>query len=253
VAFLVASTRTPPCTGPVKYIGQDAIGQDIANLKGALKDARCEAAFMTAVSPGCTANVFPNEYYGSKEDYLFALADALHEEYKAITDAGFTLQIDGPDLADSWQVNSGMTVDEYRKFAEVQTASLNHALRDSPPSQVRFQMCWGSWHGPHTQDISLADIADVMVTIRARDFSVEAANPRHELDWQVWEKVRLPEGKRLIPGVVGMRWTTWSLQSWSPTGSYATPTSSARRTWSPARTAAFHSFIRRSVGRSSPR
>jgi 5-methyltetrahydropteroyltriglutamate--homocysteine methyltransferase len=127
----------------------------------------------------------------------------MHEEYKAITDAGFTLQIDGPDLADSWQVNSDMTVSEYRKVAEIQTAALNHALRDSPPTQVRFHMCWGSWHGPHTQDISLADIADIMLTIRANDFSVEAANPCHELDWQVWEKLRLPEGKRLIPGVVG--------------------------------------------------
>ena len=144
-----------------------------------------------------------NDYYPNDEAYLVAIADAMHEEYKAIVDAGFLLQIDDPDLPDGWQFMSQMTVPEYRKYAELRVDALNHGLRDIPPDRVRFHTCWGSYHGPHKYDIPLRDIIDLILKVKANTISIEAANPRHEHEWRVWEEVKLPAGKVLVPGVVG--------------------------------------------------
>jgi 5-methyltetrahydropteroyltriglutamate--homocysteine methyltransferase len=134
---------------------------------------------------------------------VYAIADVMHEEYKAIADAGFILQIDDPDLATGWQIHTEMDLPAYRKFAEVRIDALNYALRDIPEDQIRVHMCWGSFHGPHTGDIPLEDIVDLILKVKATAYLLEAANPRHEHDWAVWKDVKLPDGKILIPGVVG--------------------------------------------------
>lgn len=134
---------------------------------------------------------------------LYAIADAMHEEYKAIVDAGFLLQIDDPDLADAWQIHPEMDVPAYRKFAELRIEALNYALRDIPEESVRFHMCWGSYHSPHLYDIPLVDIVDLILKVKAAGYSIEASNPRHDHEWRVWQDVQLPDGKVLIPGVVG--------------------------------------------------
>jgi 5-methyltetrahydropteroyltriglutamate--homocysteine methyltransferase len=141
-----------------------------------------------------------NDYYPNDEAYLVAIADAMHEEYKAIVEAGFLLQIDD-DLPDGWRAFEA--VPEYRKYAELRVDALNHGLRDIPAGKVRFHTCWGSYHGPHKYDIPLRDIVDLILKVRADTISIEAANPRHEHEWRVWQEVKLPEGKVLVPGVVG--------------------------------------------------
>jgi 5-methyltetrahydropteroyltriglutamate--homocysteine methyltransferase len=161
-----------------------------------------EEAFLTAVAPGTIEHWMANEHYPSDEAYIYAIADAMHEEYKAITDGGFILQIDDPDLPDAWQMYPEMSVADYRKYAELRIDALNHALRDCPQEQVRLHVCWGSYHGPHKYDIPLRDIVDIVLKVRAQAYSIEASNPRHEHEWQLWEDVKLPEGKMLIPGVV---------------------------------------------------
>ncbi|HEV8342717.1 MAG TPA: cobalamin-independent methionine synthase II family protein [Candidatus Binatia bacterium] len=191
------------CNGPLKYLGHAAVRADIENFKAALKDVKAEEAFLPAVAPGTIEHWMKNDYYSSDEAYLFAIAEAMREEYKAIVDAGLLLQIDDPDLPDGWQFNSDMSVAEYRKYAELRIDALNHALRDIPPDRVRFHTCWGSYHGPHKYDIPLKDIVDLILKVRADAYSIEASNPRHEHEWRVWEEVKLPEGKILVPGVVG--------------------------------------------------
>jgi 5-methyltetrahydropteroyltriglutamate--homocysteine methyltransferase len=191
------------CTGPLTYIGRAEIQRDIANFKAALQENPAAEAFMPAVAPGTIEHWLHNAYYPSDEAYLAAIADAMHEEYKAITDAGFVLQIDDPDLPDGWQMFPQMSVAEYRKYAELRIDALNHALRDLPEDQVRLHVCWGSYHGPHKYDIPLKDIVDIVLKTRAGAYSVEAANPRHEHEWKVWKDTKLPDGKLLIPGVVG--------------------------------------------------
>ncbi len=192
------------CTEPLKYIGQAAVQADIENFKAALQgDVKAEETFLPAVAPGTIEHWLRNEYYPSDEAYLYAIADAMHEEYKAIVDAGFLLQIDDPDLADAWQIHGAMSVPEYRKFAELRIDALNHALRDIPPESVRLHVCWGSYHGPNKYDIPLRDIVDLILKVRAEGYSIEASNPCHEHEWRVWEEVKFPEGKVLIPGVVG--------------------------------------------------
>jgi 5-methyltetrahydropteroyltriglutamate--homocysteine methyltransferase len=191
------------CTGPVKYTGQAAIRRDVDNLKAALGGVRTEEAFMTAVSPA-TLQILPNEYYKSSEEYTWALAEAIREEYKAIVDAGFILQIDDPALVDlyDWWFSLKGDMAGYRKWAGFQVEAANHALKDIPEDRVRFHICWGSWHGPHTGDVPLKDIADVLVKIKAQAYSVEAGNVRHEHEWKVWKDIKLPDGKLLMPGVV---------------------------------------------------
>jgi 5-methyltetrahydropteroyltriglutamate--homocysteine methyltransferase len=191
------------CSGPLTYIGQDEIQRDIANFKAALQGAQVADAFLPAVAPGTIEHWLHNDYYPSDEAYLNAIADAMHEEYKAITDAGFILQIDDPDLPDGWQMFPDMSVADYRKYAELRIDALNHALRDLPEEQVRLHVCWGSYHGPHKHDIPLKDIVDIVLKAKAQAYSVEAANPRHEHEWKVWKDVKLPDGKIVIPGVVG--------------------------------------------------
>jgi 5-methyltetrahydropteroyltriglutamate--homocysteine methyltransferase len=195
--------REVVCTGPLRFIGHAAIQTDLDNFKAALQGVEGPEPFLPAVAPGTIEHWMKNEYYRSDEAFLNAIADAMHEEYKAITDAGFLLQIDDPDLADAWQIHGEMSVPEYRKFAELRIEALNYALRDIPEESVRFHMCWGSYHGPHKYDISLRDIVDLVLKVKAVGYSIEASNPRHEHEWRVWEDVKLPEGKVLIPGVVG--------------------------------------------------
>ena len=155
------------------------------------------------MAPGTIEHWLRNEFYATDEAYLSAISDVMHEEYKAIVDAGFLLQIDDPDLGDAWQIHSDMTVPEYRKFAELRIDVLNHALRDIPTDRVRLHVCWGSYHGPHLFDIPLRDIVDLILKVNAEAYSIEASNPRHDHEWRVWEDVKLPDGKTLIPGVVG--------------------------------------------------
>ena len=155
------------------------------------------------IAPGTIEHWLWNEHYQSDEECLFAIAYAMHEEYTAITGAGILLQSDDPDLPDGWQMYPDMTVEAYRVYAERRVEALNHALRGIPPEMVRLHVCWGSGHGPHTNDIPLRDIVDLVLKVRAGCYSVEAANPRHEHEWEVWLDTRLPEGKTLMPGVVG--------------------------------------------------
>ncbi len=191
------------CSGPLKYIGHEAVQSDIGNLQAALAGVTPAEAFITAVAPGTIEHWLENEYYGDEESYLAAIADAMREEYTAIVKAGFILQIDDPDLGDAWQIHPELDVRAYRRFAELRIDVLNHALHGLPPERVRFHMCWGSYHGPHKYDIPLEEIVDLVLKVNAQCYSIEASNPRHEHEWRVWERVKLPEGKILMPGVVG--------------------------------------------------
>ncbi len=145
----------------------------------------------------------PNEHYETDEAFVYAIAEAMREEYEAIVEAGFLLQIDDPDLPDGWNCLPGMSVAEYRNYATMRVEALNHALRNIPPEKVRLHVCWGSFHGPHHDDIPLRDIADIIFGVRAMSFSIEASNPCHEHEWRVFEDVALPDGATLVPGAVG--------------------------------------------------
>ena len=191
------------CVEPLKYVGQDEVKSDIENLKAALQGKKIEEAFLPAIAPGTMEHWMKNEYYPSDEAYLFAIAEAMREEYQAIIDAGFVLQIDDPDLADAWQMYPEMSLADYRKYQELRIDALNHGLKDLPLDRIRFHMCWGSYHGPHKYDIALKDIADLILKVRAGAYSIEASNPCHDHEWRVWKEVKLPEDKVLIPGVVG--------------------------------------------------
>jgi 5-methyltetrahydropteroyltriglutamate--homocysteine methyltransferase len=191
------------CVEPLKYVGQEEVKADIENLKAGLQGKKYQEAFLPAIAPGTMEHWLKNEYYKSDEEYLSAIADAMHEEYQAIVQAGFVLQIDDPDLADAWQMHPEMSLSEYRKYQELRIDALNHGLRGLPEDRVRFHMCWGSYHGPHKYDIPLKDIVDLILKVRAGAYSIEASNPRHDHEWRVWQDAKLPEGKLLIPGVIG--------------------------------------------------
>jgi len=190
------------CIGPLTYIGHEATRADIANLQAA-SDGLDVEAFLPAVAPGTIEHWLFNHHYRTDEELLFAIADAMHEEYKLITDSGLCLQIDDPDLPDGWQMFPAMSVDEYRAYAELRVEALNHALRGIPEDQVRLHICWGSGHGPHKNDIALEHIVDIVLKVNTQVYSIEAANPRHAHEWRVWQDTRLPEGKSLMPGVIG--------------------------------------------------
>jgi 5-methyltetrahydropteroyltriglutamate--homocysteine methyltransferase len=190
------------CTGPLKYIGQENVQRDIANLKAAVQGLDVEP-YLPAIAPGTVEHWLWNEHYPDTESFLMAIADALHEEYKAITDAGILLQIDDPDLPDGWQMFPDMSVADYRPYADLRVAAINRALEGIPQDRVRLHICWGSGHGPHRNDIPLRDIVDIALKVRADCYSVEAANPMHEYELHVWESTKLPSGKSLMPGVVG--------------------------------------------------
>ena len=194
--------RPPVFTGPITYTGQQAVLGDLANFKAALAKVTAAEGFITSVAPGSFARR-QNRYYDTDEAFLSALAEALREEYRAIVEAGFVLQLDDPGLPDTWDMASPEpSVAEYRKFAELRVEALNHALRGLPEDRIRYHICWGSWHGPHTTDLPLKHIVDVLLKVRAGAFSIEAGNVRHEHEWKVWRDVKLPDGKILIPGVV---------------------------------------------------
>ena len=195
-------TCRPVCIGPIKYAGQAAIAADISNLKKAMAAAGVEEGFMCAVAPGSFARG-EDLHYKTEEEFVFAAADAMREEYKAIVDAGLVLQIDDPSLPDNWDmINPEPALDEFKKFERVRIDALNHALRNLPRDRIRYHICWGSWHGPHTTDIPLQNIVDLVLRVDAGAYSVEAGNARHEHEWRVWKDAKLPAGKLLIPGVV---------------------------------------------------
>jgi 5-methyltetrahydropteroyltriglutamate--homocysteine methyltransferase len=192
----------PVCVAPLTYIGHEAIAADIRRFKAALAAAGLEEGFMTAIAPASASRI-GNMYYKTEEELLYACADAMHEEYKAILDAGLILQLDDPAIAENWdQINPEPTVEDYRKFTMLRVEALNHAIRGLPQDRIRFHLCWGSWHGPHTTDIAMRDIVEVMLAINARAYSFEAGNVRHEHEWKVWQDVKLPDGKLILPGVV---------------------------------------------------
>ena len=192
----------PVCVGKLTYTGQAAIQSDIANFKAALQAAGVEEGFMTSIAPGSASRI-ANRYYKTEEEFLFACADAMREEYKAIVGAGLVLQLDDPAIAENWDmVNPEPAVSDYKKFSMVRVEALNHAIKGLPEDRIRFHLCWGSWHGPHTTDIPMRDIAEVMLAVQCRAYSFEAANVRHEHEWKVWQDVKLPDGKLILPGIV---------------------------------------------------
>ncbi|MFZ3236106.1 MAG: cobalamin-independent methionine synthase II family protein [Stellaceae bacterium] len=192
----------PVCVTPLTYTGDDAIKADIARFKAALAAAGVVEGFMSAVAPGSAARI-GNEYYKTDEELLYACAEAMREEYKAILEAGLVLQLDDPAIAENWDmINPAPTVEEYQKFTMLRVEALNHAIRGLPADRIRFHLCWGSWHGPHVSDIAMRDIVEVMLKVNAQAYSFEAGNVRHEHEWKVWQEVKLPEGKLILPGVV---------------------------------------------------
>jgi 5-methyltetrahydropteroyltriglutamate--homocysteine methyltransferase len=198
-----AIPRFDTCVAPLTYVGQEVLQADLDNLTASLQGASAAEGFMSAVSPGTIEHWLRNDYYKSDEEYLYAIADAMRVEYEAIVNAGFVLQIDDPDLADAWQMHPEMDVPQYQKHAQLRIEALNHALRNIAPDRVRLHVCWGSYHGPHKYDIDMRSIIDVVLMTRAQGFAVEAANPRHAMDWRAWQDRKLPEDIVLIPGFVG--------------------------------------------------
>ena len=190
------------CTGPIAYKAQDRLAQDLANLKAAVEEAGAVEAFVPAISACDVAGNQENEYYKSDEEFLFAIADALRVEYQAIIDAGFLLQIDDPLLINYYVKNPDLSVEQCRAWAEGQIEAINHALRDIPEDRVRYHTCYGINMGPRVYDMEMKDYLDIILKIRAGAFSFEASNPRHEHEWKIWEDVKLPDGKLIIPGVI---------------------------------------------------
>ncbi|MFQ5875675.1 MAG: cobalamin-independent methionine synthase II family protein [Dehalococcoidia bacterium] len=196
------SVTSTLCTGPISYKGQDLLKRDLDNFRVALQGVNVEEAFVPAAAPG-TVGRGQNQYYATEEEYRFAIADAMKTEYKTIVDAGFILQIDDPGLAETWdRMIPHPTLDEYRQLQAMNIAALNHALEGIPEDRVRYHLCWGSWQGPHMGDLTLKDVVDLVLTVNAQGYSIEAATPRHSWEWRVWEDVKLPDGKVLIPGVI---------------------------------------------------
>jgi 5-methyltetrahydropteroyltriglutamate--homocysteine methyltransferase len=203
-----ASTRPlrfPVNVGPIRYTGHAIIERDIRNLKAALAGKNVEDAFMTAIVTGITnLRVRPSEYHKSDEEQGTAVAEAMREEYKAITDAGINLQLDDPILVNVYELIYSISGDmaAFRKWAEAHIEMVNHCLTGIPEDKVRYHVCWGSWKGPHSTDLPLKTVIDLMLKVKASQYSVEAANPQHEHEWKVWKDVKLPAGKAVIPGVV---------------------------------------------------
>ncbi len=192
----------PINVGPIAYTGHELVQRDIRNLKAALAGQKTEDAFLTAAVTG--VNLMPGEYYKSREELGAAVAEAMREEYKAITDAGLNVQLDDPIIVNvyEWQFSKTGDMAAFRKWAEPHVELVNHALSGIPEDQVRYHICWGSWKGPHSSDLPLRDVIDLMLKVRASQYSVEAANPQHEHEWKVWKDVKLPASKAVIPGVV---------------------------------------------------
>jgi 5-methyltetrahydropteroyltriglutamate--homocysteine methyltransferase len=210
--FLVPGERpAPPVTervvarGPVKSKGPAAIRRQLDAFKAAIERSGCtvDEAFVPVLAPGWLDHFIFNEYYKTEDEFLFALADALHEEYQEVVAAGFILQVDDPGLPDWWDMlKPEPTVEAYRGFAKLRIDAVNRALADIPEERVRYHLCWGSWHGPHTHDLPLEHIIDLILEVKAQTYSFEAANVRHEHEWRIWQTAKLPPGKMLMPGVV---------------------------------------------------
>ena len=195
--------KTPACNAPIAVRDREAAAVDIADLKAALAAAGRSDAFMSAASPGVVSLFFRNDYYKDHESYLFAIADAMRHEYEAIANAGIVLQIDCPDLAMGRHIQyADLDLAEFRKRAGMHIAALDHALSGIAPDMVRMHLCWGNYEGPHHRDVPLADIIDLVLKARPHAISFEAANPRHAHEWTLFERVKLPDGKVLIPGVI---------------------------------------------------
>jgi len=200
--WMAKGVPTEACVGPIKYRGQSSINRDIANLKAALRSVRVEEAFLPVVAPASSAYDGVNEYYPTEKEYVYAIADALREEYRAIYEAGLIVQVDDAVLANMYDHYVEQSPENYRQWAGLRIEALNHALQGIPEDRVRYHVCFGSWHVPHLSDAPLEEIMGFILTVRAGAYSIEAANPRHEHEWRVWETSRLPAGKILIPGVV---------------------------------------------------
>jgi len=194
--------RFPMNVGPIRYTGHELVGRDIKNFNAALAGKNVEDAFMTAAVTG--VNFFPGEYYKQPEEQATAVAEAMREEYKAITDAGINVQLDDPIIVNvyEWRFSMGGDMAAFRKWAESHVELVNHALAGIPEEKVRYHICWGSWKGPHSTDLPLRNVIDLMLKVKANQYSVEAANPQHEHEWKDWRDVKLPAGKAVIPGVV---------------------------------------------------
>ena len=198
------AVRRAVCVGPIEWQGDAQVQQDIANLKAAVEGVDVAEVFMTAASPGVVWQFLLNDYYPTHEAYVFAVADAMRHEYEAIVNAGFVLQLDCPELAMGWnRFNfADASVDDFRKVADLHVSALNHALANIPADRVRLHLCWGNYEGPHMRDIPLARIVDVVLKANVGAISFEASNPRHAHEWKVFEDVKIPDGKILIPGVL---------------------------------------------------
>jgi 5-methyltetrahydropteroyltriglutamate--homocysteine methyltransferase len=198
-----ARRKTPACDGAIGVRDPRASQADVDNLGAALTTAKATEGFMSAASPGVVSLFFKNEHYPSHEAYLFAIADAMRHEYETVAKGGFVLQIDCPDLAMGRHIQyAALSLEEFRKAARLHIEALNHALADVPAEQARVHLCWGNYEGPHHHDVPLADIVDVVFTAKPAGISFEAANPRHAHEWRVFERIKLPAGKVIIPGVI---------------------------------------------------
>lgn len=204
----VTGAPVDACIGPIQYVGHDALRRNIRDLKAALVAANVDEGFITAVAPASTGYDAENEYYENERDYVFAIADALHEEYLEIYKSDLVLQVDDAVLANMFDYLTQQSPQRYREWAELRVDALNHALRGIPEDRVRYHICFGSWHVPHVSDAPLEAIVDLMLKVKAGAYSIEAANVRHEHEWRVWEKVKFPGDKILIPGVVTHHTTT---------------------------------------------
>jgi 5-methyltetrahydropteroyltriglutamate--homocysteine methyltransferase len=196
--------HSPVVNGPIKYKGQELVQRDIANLKAGLKAAGLgtEGAWMNSIAPASCARM-PNEHYKSEEELLYACADAMHEEYKAIIDAGLTVQLDDPAIGENWdQQKIEPSVEGYRRYTKMCIDALNHSIKGLPANKIRFHLCWGSWHGPHSTDIPMKHLVDLMLAVNCDYYSFEAANARHEHEWKLWKNIKLPAGKKILPGIV---------------------------------------------------
>ena len=200
-AFWASIATRPVCVGPIGY-RREAVERDIENLKAAVEGPDVVDVFMPAVAPASAEVDMGNEHYATQEELLWALAEALREEYRLIVDSGFQLQVDDAWIPALWDHDPSLDLATYRRFCESRIEALNHALAGLPEDRVRYHLCWGSWHGPHATDIPLREIVDLMLKVNAGIYSIEAANVRHEHEYRLWETVPLPEGKKLAPGVV---------------------------------------------------
>lgn len=205
MALLTGSRRSKrvACIGPITYCGHAALAEDLANMKAAVAGAGPVDAFLNAASPGVVASFLPNQHYPSHEAYIDAVAAAMREEYEAIVAAGFVLQIDCPDLAMSRHTAfQELSEEQFVRRAQFHVEILNGALADIPPDNVRVHVCWGNYEGPHTHDVALAKILKILLGVKAKAFSIEAANPRHEHEWMLWKEIALPADKILLPGII---------------------------------------------------